>query len=360
MKQITVESIYRDLKFRILHREWETGHKLPSYRTLAQEYQCSINTVRKAIKELEKSKLVHCQDRSGVILNAAPDNRSRLIVTMLEPDMQQAVNDYLMDSGFSIIPIYYESDPVKFEHILNSLTTISIDGLLIKPPNHTTQEKEQSKRLIRMFAERNTRIVQVDQYLYDLHLPYVTSDNIGESYKLTKLLIQNGHRRIAFVRSSHVSAIEDRYIGFQRACHDAGITAEEYCDITLNTVLEYIAEPDEIQELENKVRTAIVEQSVTAIFASTNRAAEFIINIIEKMGLSISRDISLVAYDIDELNWQRSYKITGIRQNFYEMGKTAAKILLDLLCQEQTEELPSMGYMCKTDIILGNSVRNIL
>lgn len=52
----------------------------------------------------------------------------------------------------------------------------------------------------------DNRIVLIDQFLYDLNVPYVTTDNINASYKLTKLLLNNGHRKLAFVSGKTISA----------------------------------------------------------------------------------------------------------------------------------------------------------
>ena len=56
------EKVYHRLAneifFRILHGEYELGAKLPSYLDLAKEAGSNTETVRKAIRELEESKIV--------------------------------------------------------------------------------------------------------------------------------------------------------------------------------------------------------------------------------------------------------------------------------------------------------------
>ena len=65
-------------------------------------------------------------------------------------------------------------------------------------------------------------------HVYDNHSS-ILSDNVDGAYRLTKHLIENGHRRIAFICGERTSVTEKRLIGFYKACQEMGIRVpDEY------------------------------------------------------------------------------------------------------------------------------------
>ena len=52
----------------------------------------------------------------------------------------------------------------------------------------------------------------------------IYTDNIDGGYLATKLLIEHGHREIAFIRGiAHHPDVIDRFQGYKNALHEAGI-----------------------------------------------------------------------------------------------------------------------------------------
>lgn len=52
-------------KQQIVDENLKTGSKLPSIRRLAEQFQCSKNTVVKALLELEKQHVIYAKSKSG-------------------------------------------------------------------------------------------------------------------------------------------------------------------------------------------------------------------------------------------------------------------------------------------------------
>ncbi len=66
------QQIVDQIHFKINTEELKAGEKLPSIRSLAEEYGLAANTVMKAFRQLEFRGLIQAQDRSGYIV-ASPD-----------------------------------------------------------------------------------------------------------------------------------------------------------------------------------------------------------------------------------------------------------------------------------------------
>lgn len=62
------QQIEEDLRIRISKQEWPPGEKMDSCRKLAEQYGCSINTVQKALKNLENNGFVIREERREIVI----------------------------------------------------------------------------------------------------------------------------------------------------------------------------------------------------------------------------------------------------------------------------------------------------
>ena len=66
MPRAKYAEIYKDLKYKIENGEYEFQELLPSENTLILEYDCSRNTIRRAISELVSDGYVQTMQGKGV------------------------------------------------------------------------------------------------------------------------------------------------------------------------------------------------------------------------------------------------------------------------------------------------------
>lgn len=77
------------LKQQIEDKQFKAGDKLPSIRTLADQFQCSKNTIVKALLELEKQHIVYSKPKSGyyvVDTHLIPDENENIDFLSVGPD----------------------------------------------------------------------------------------------------------------------------------------------------------------------------------------------------------------------------------------------------------------------------------
>lgn len=355
--------IKENIKKRILEGEWLGDSRLPSSRVLAEYYKASVNTVEKAIKELCVEGLLRRDNRRGTFIDGELQftqgtNRSGLIAASvvgidnpLWATALRGIQDVLSLKGYHLLSYSDDYNLEKHESLIRSAIAKRMDGVILSP----IFDKHQCKRNEQMYDLLNKNqipVVFLDRHFYDSEIPYVTSDNTAGAYKLTKKMIGMGHRRIMFVRNSNLSTLNERLLGVKQAFLDCELAFDPDLDVLLPSKSENLAE--EFETFCSHLSNIIQNTTCTAIFAANDQIAEAVLNVLEQLNMRIPEDISLVTYDALNLNLKHKLNITGINQPFYEMGKTAALQLMNML--DNKEHLQVFGQVCKAEINEGNSV----
>ena len=83
-------SIYRDLKEKIENDEYEYQGIFPSENTLVQEYDCSRNTIRRAVAELVADGYVQTSQGKGVRVIYQPREQTSFTIGSIESFQESA------------------------------------------------------------------------------------------------------------------------------------------------------------------------------------------------------------------------------------------------------------------------------
>jgi DNA-binding LacI/PurR family transcriptional regulator len=364
---VAFESIKQDLRRKILARTWLAGIKMPSSRELAAVYNCSTNTIEKSLKDLQKEGLVVREARRGTFVadkvfasdaGSVPTLAENVAVVVDSVNSYifskafRGIEDVLKRNGFGLTLSSHDNDPGRQEEILRGLVRQGIRGIILYPALAFENDSSAYRNLEALL--KTVSVVCMDRYIYNssLSIPYVTSDNFYASYQLTRQLIENGHRQIAFVRNYNVSTVVERLMGYKQALHDAGITFRDEMDILLHVKNEDL--PDAPTDW---LAPRLESLKPTAFFTTNYNLAGHVMSGLAKLGLSIPRDISLVSYEVEYMNSFLPFKIVGVTQRFYEMGKEAAGILVGLL--NDTHESDMTGFICHSIFNAGDSIRKL-
>lgn len=92
------QQIVDQLHFKINTGELKPGEKLPSIRTLAGENDLAVNTVAKAMRQLEFRGLISAIDRSGYVVQGAPETAGRYQARGVSADKSE-VHKAVIDHG---------------------------------------------------------------------------------------------------------------------------------------------------------------------------------------------------------------------------------------------------------------------
>ena len=289
-------------------------------RVLNDQPHVSAKTKEKilqAIKELDYQPNPHARSIvSGTTKTVGllvPNLRSSFYVEIVE-----GIVDEISDKEYGIL--IYKSEG-KDEKLLKRVFHRSkTDGIIAITPRFREQsfvETFQNSLPFVLINHRNTEI----------EAPYVCFNNFKGGYMAAKYLIDLGHREIGCLsgRLSHQST-RDRFTGFKKALEEADIP------VLMEESLFCFKGVD----FEDSVAEIIMDwkkkgRIPTAIFAYNDLTAFETIAVLREIGLSVPADVSVVGFDNIRMAGYFRPPLTSINQFMELIGKSGAKMLLDLI-----------------------------
>ena len=154
--------------------------------------------------------------------------RSTMTVAVLVPEL---TNDFFMEvaegiereldrNGYTMLLAVSLNSVEEEKKRISALADRTVDGMVVIPSASVGDH-------LQVAADRGTPMVLVDRIVEGAELDAVVSDNEDGAFKLTKALIADGFRRIAFVGGDlTASSARERLSGYARALAEAGITPE--------------------------------------------------------------------------------------------------------------------------------------
>lgn len=166
------------------------------------------------------------------------------------------------------------------------IRTRSIDGFVIIVP------KANDKR-VQLLRERKVPFVLHGQTMDQPDYPFYDIDNVAVGYDLTRLLVDAGHKNIAFINGeAGDSFVERRFTGYRKALAEAGLKWRDEWQIC-GTMTRELGLLETVRMFQGS------GAKPTAIVASNMRILQGIFDAAKALGLSIPDDLSVVAHDDD-------------------------------------------------------------
>lgn len=169
-------------------------------------------------------------------------------------------------------------------------------------------------------------LVLIDTYAPGL--PYVVIDDKFGGYIATRHLIDLGHQRIAYVSdpledpfSFGFTSSYDRYQGYRKALHEAGIVFHE-CYHASGLHGRYEA---------RRLAHILLSQPEppTAIFAASDTQAMGVLEAARDKGIDIPHELSVIGFD--DIDVAEYLGLTTVRQPLFESGVRGVEALLSLV-----------------------------
>jgi DNA-binding LacI/PurR family transcriptional regulator len=228
----------------------------------------------------------------------------------------RGAEDVLANEGFTLIVGNSDDDVRKEEAYYQTFRAKQVDGMLLiispgsGPPDY-----------LQRHVPEMTPIVYLDRYYRGLRGDTVQLDDFRGSYKGATHLIERGHRRIAIITGPlNLANAVVRLDGYRKALLDRGLTFDE--SLVREGKFDMASGEEKAGDL------LLLKPKPTAILASNALMAVGALRAITKGGLRCPDDIALVSFN--DLDWFDLLKpsITVVRHPVYDLGATAAEILL--------------------------------
>lgn len=177
-----------------------------------------------------------------------------------------------------------------------------------------------SDRYINAIANIGKPYILLDFYSDNGDAASIVSDNCFDCCRITKYLIERGHKKIGFVGTVfETSSTLDRYLGYHRALVEYSLpqrTDWVVPDRKNGAPLTSLELPGELPE---------------AFVCSSDDSAYRLVEQLRGMGFRIPEDISVVGYDDSAFAVMCEPKLTTCRVDTRKMGDSAVRTLLSLL-----------------------------
>jgi len=313
----------------------------PNLRQIATELGVSMMTVSRGLRgspevsAVTRERILAAAERlkyrPNRVVNAFKTGRTGLVGVMVRPsklyrcDLIEGIHDTLVAAGS--LPVMHfshaggEATPDSAElGCLHRLLDQRVDGIVFWPsdetvPNHYLEE----------VWERGVPLVAVDRPLPHTRADFSGTDDVAGGRIAAEHLLGLGHRRLAILCGEPwVSTYADRRLGFSQAIAAQNDAAADDDTVVCEQV-ECRNEVclDEARELLGR------HDRPAAVFAVSDVLAAHVYEAAASLGLSVGADVSVLGYaDIPESGFLRP-GLSTVRQDFQEIGRNAARLLLD-------------------------------
>lgn len=375
------EKIFDEVKDSILTQAYKPGERVPSEKELAETYSVSRITSKKALEMLAAERLIVRKPGRGSFVTDASAEQSDPGMNLTAPAAMNIranektigliITDFGNSYGTGLIYGMEQASrdndcflvlrrtfgvPENEEQAVQKLLNLGVDGLIIFPAQGEFFNAEILKLVIGRFP-----LVLVDRHLKGVAAASISTDNLQAALEATEYLFDLGHTHISFLSPPPVdtTAVEDRIEGFIQAHAQRGVVVDKELWVSdLTSTLPKFFNADNIERDISRLVTHLQSHpSVTALFAIEYNIALLAKTAVERLGLRIPEDISIICFDSPPTHLGGGYAFTHMRQNEEEMGRMALENVLSIM---NGQAVPNK-VMLEAELVPGNStgpVRN--
>jgi DNA-binding LacI/PurR family transcriptional regulator len=276
------------------------------------------------------------RDKTDMIGMIIPD-----ITNPFFPAVVRGAEDVAFSNGYRLILCNSDNDHSKELVHLNELRTYLPAGLIVIPSNFSDLTAQAE-----IYRKAGTGVVCIDRLPKNWSGDSVTADNEDGAYNATRYLFQMGHSRLGVITGPlHLTNAQERLSGFKRAVREA----------KLHLSPEYVQEAtfDKAGGFSKALVLLRLIPRPTAIVTGNDLIALGALLAIREAGLRCPEDVSLMGFDDLDLAEITNPSLSSVSQSGYQLGTTAARILLDRLDGDSS---PAKHLVLPTCLKLRHSV----
>ncbi len=252
------------------------------------------------------------------------------------------IEEIANENGYTIILCQsnesYEKEVINTNVLLNH----RVAGIIVSISQKTIDSSH-----FQNILNRKTPLVFFDRSCEDIAACKVIIDDKKSAKVAVEYLIKKGYKRIAhFKGPDNVGISNNRFAGYKEAILDAGLNFDEELIITGG-----FNEQDGYCAMEKLLAAGIKADS---IFAVNDPVAIGAFQKIKESGLKIPDDYAIVGFSNNKITSLVDPSITTVDQPSREMGKMAAKILIEII-DKKCDNQENRNIVLPTELIVRNS-----
>ncbi len=330
-------------------------------KMLAKELRLSISTVSKAISDSHEISLQTKLRVNEVAkkLNYVPNHFASSLGTgnsktigvvipeVVDSFFAQAINGIeavAVEKGYHVMIYLTHESFEKEKTILKDFESGRVDGVLLSVSRETTETTH-----VNNLMKKGIPLVFFDRVINEIATTKITTNDYEMAYEATTHLIKKGCKQILFLSFSNLLSISNKRLeGYKNALHDKGIKVSNH------NILQFKNDSKkDTLRLKNKLNST---NRADGILSSVEKFAFNIYQACEALQLRIPADIQVISFSNLEAASFMNPPITTVKQPAFEMGKTAATVLLKALNRKKSQ-IPEEAIVLPSSFAIRKSTK---
>lgn len=303
-------------------------------KDIARELGLNVSTVSRALRnhpdisDETKKKVREVADR----LNYFPDSHAQSLQTgysktigVIVPEIRHhffssvisGIEDVAYSEGYTIMVCQSNEREKREEINIKALLSHRVAGLLVS----ISQETKKADHF-KLVKKMKVPLVFFDRIHPGVSASKVVVNDYQGAFQAVAYLIERGYKKIAHIGGpANLNISQERLRGYRDAILQAGLewNSELVCVGGLH-------EQDGEKGIEYLIRK---NQTIEAVFCINDPVAVGVYTFARRKKLRIPDDLAVVGFSNNPIAALIEPPLTTVHQPSYEMGKTAAKVLLD-------------------------------
>ena len=322
------------------------GSRLSTEAELSQRYRMSRQTVRHALKLLEDEGLIQRRQGSGCYIRRGEQTDTlrqiAVVTTFLDdyifPSILHDVQAAFSEAGYTTLVFATENKVSREREILTQLLEKNVSAVLIE--GSKTALPTPNEDLFLRFQARHTPVLFLHGIYGNLPgFPCLSDDNYAGGYMLGQYLLAGGHSRVAGIFKSDDIQGPQRYFGLVSALRDGGAAIPDDHILWYDTQDRFrLVSGDRCRLLDRFLENRLGD--ATAVVCYNDEIAHLLIKRLLELGRPVPGSLAVVSFDNSFYSQVGPVAITSLGHRDRRTGRTAAKLLLDMLTGKQVSPPP--------------------
>jgi DNA-binding LacI/PurR family transcriptional regulator len=219
----------------------------------------------------------------------------------------------------------------------------NVDCILISVSAET-----QSVEHLKKVTKHNIQLIQFDRCLDQLDGPKVINNDKETAYQVSKLLIDQGYKRIAFLGGpGHLTTFRRRKEGFIQAIKEHNLS------IPYNFIVENVLSSRNALDIADELLQ--LKEPPDAFLTVSDHQALRVLQLAKVKGIQVPETLGIFGFANEDFSSLVEPSISSVDQKSKEIGKQAAQLYFEHLKNKTSLDLPEEERFVNSEIILRQS-----
>jgi len=245
------------------------------------------------------------------------------------PSLQRGFHEASAEQHNQVIVCDTDNEPYRQADALLQLMDKKVAGIALVPTTTRVTPAHQ----LRPLHERGIPLVFCHRGVEGIQAPLVSFSAVDVGRLAGRAMLEQGHRRVAFF-AAHRAGLTAQYLrGFRDAMREGGgDLPEEFA--RFDTAPKVTAEHERFLQA-NVTELLHSPSPPTAIFCSFDSEAEVVYLLLNRMGVKVPEQISLVGFGGTWREGALTRRLTSVAVDEEELGRNAVKLLAEMRRRER-------------------------